>query len=486
MLAQSTRIPNNSKPDNSHLYLGAFLLASTTLLLGLTFRLYRFAYFWLDDFNNLYWVQRESCGELMGYILNPAAVSFRPLGMFVYWILWHLWKSNPLPYHIVAWAIHTLNVFLVYLILSHLTKSKYAAAIGAMLFSFQGIYGEIFWSFGTIFELVSGLLYFISLWLYVRGPLSARRMVLIAAIYILAIKSKEMAITLPVVLLSYELLVRPRNHKLDAAQIWSLAKHFSILAIIAIWFTYLKVSTMAGMTSSQPYSPSHPYYMELSLRSLKQGYAWYFNAIFKVTLNSFLEILSGVLLTYLLVFKRDRVTLFFISYLLVSLLPIVIFPNHHYSFFLYLPFLGVCGLAAIIVKTLIGWIEGRLPPRLTTALGICCFALASSLHYMNQKEQSEGQRKWAGEQAREYESFVLGLRALPQPGPNETIYYSSFPQYFDLVTLQSATEVAFRRTDLKSAIAKEPVSGNEYRVRFQNPTVILEKPAAPRLPSNLD
>src|SRR6185369_10659478 len=43
------------------------------LILASTFYSWRFAYFWLDDFNNLFWVQQQSLARMLWYNVNPFA-----------------------------------------------------------------------------------------------------------------------------------------------------------------------------------------------------------------------------------------------------------------------------------------------------------------------------------------------------------------------------------------------------------------------------
>jgi hypothetical protein len=42
---------------------------------------------------------------------------------------------------------------------------------------------------------------------------------------------------------------------------------------------------------------------------------------------------------------------------------------------------------------------------------------------------------------------------MPQPGPNETIAFKSYPSYFDSEILRNATQVALRRTDINAKVA---------------------------------
>jgi len=136
------------------------VLCIGVLLLN-TFRLYKGgAYFWLDDFNNLFWVQRETFAQMMGHVINPIPDYFRPAGMMCYWVLLRFFGLNSTAYHWLAWSFHTANTVLVYFVLKQFTRSRAGAAVGAMLFASQAVFADLYWDFGTIFDLVAALFCF--------------------------------------------------------------------------------------------------------------------------------------------------------------------------------------------------------------------------------------------------------------------------------------------------------------------------------------
>jgi hypothetical protein len=63
----------------------------------------------LDRRFHIFWIQSETAGSMLRHVLNPASTFYRPVGEFFYWILYHTFALNPVPYHVVAWAIHAIN-----------------------------------------------------------------------------------------------------------------------------------------------------------------------------------------------------------------------------------------------------------------------------------------------------------------------------------------------------------------------------------------
>src|SRR5947209_2578443 len=96
----------NSRTDINRHFINLAGIAvglSIAVPLIVAFRLWSFSYFWTDDFGNTFWVQSETAGHLIGYIVNPLSSFYRPLGLFFYWMLYRSAGLNPVPYHLVAW-----------------------------------------------------------------------------------------------------------------------------------------------------------------------------------------------------------------------------------------------------------------------------------------------------------------------------------------------------------------------------------------------
>ena len=177
--------------DERYRYLELVPFVAIGILLIAACRLYGYAYFWLDDFNNLHWVRLRTFPEAIGLMLSPSAEHFRPVGMFFYQIAYALFDRDPRPYHWLMWAIHGLNVTLVYVVLKRLTESRAGAAVGALLFVYPAVFNDIFWNFGTIFELTGAVLFFTGMLLWERKSRTVAVIVSATAVFILAVKQRR-------------------------------------------------------------------------------------------------------------------------------------------------------------------------------------------------------------------------------------------------------------------------------------------------------
>ena len=180
-------------------YLGFILLCLIVPL-----QTFRTSYFYYDDFNCLYLAQQQSLTSLLGHVLNPLSAFFRPLYLLVYWLHWHLFALQPLPYHMTSWIIHGVNVLLVFLILKDLNTSEISALAGTVFFAYQSVFREIFYNFACVGEPLCASLFFLGLWLYGRRGQSISILVLCWTFLFLALKAKEMAVSLPLIWLLIE------------------------------------------------------------------------------------------------------------------------------------------------------------------------------------------------------------------------------------------------------------------------------------------
>jgi len=429
----------SAKPVSDFRYLRFVPLVCIGALLVFTFRLYTFAYFWLDDFTSLYWVQPQTFTQMLGHVLNPASDFFRPVGMSFYWIALQLFDRNAFAYHILLWSLHTVNVGLIYWILRRFTGSEAGAAVGAMLFSSQYVFNDLYWSFGTIFEVVGLMLFLTGVLIWSRERRTITHAILASLVFLLALKAKEMAITLPVIWLAYDLMIR-RNLR------WKMLTHFIIPAVIGAWYGYRKITEMRGPARD------HPYYMELSSLTLGRGFGGYFNMLFTTQWRWQIWAIGFTVVLLLFLLLKKRVALFFHLYIFITFLPVIFLVNHRESFYWYFPMLGICGLAALLLNYVTTQALKFVPKRMVAPLASVVFVLLCQRTYMRMSGLTEARRIWQQDIAREYREFVTGLQSLPTPKAGETLLFKSYPRYFDKDVLRCATQVGLRRPDVDAQI----------------------------------
>jgi hypothetical protein len=245
-----------------------------------------------------------------------------------------------------------------------------------------------------------------------------------------------------------------------------IAAHSLLPCGLALWYGLTKASAMREVV------PSHPYYMSITGSTLVSGFGTYFNMVFATNFRWQIWCIGFVALLLVFALLRNRLALFFQSYVLIAFLPVIFLINHRFAFYWYLPFLGVCGLAAMLTKTVAVPIETRNPRWLVDCSASVVFILLCWGTFLVHKEANRPQRSWVKDRTNEYRAFVTGLRSLPPPPNGEIIFFDSHPSLFDELLLRSATQVAFRRTDLSAKLVAEFPPEARYRLRFHESRLI--------------
>lgn len=442
------------------------------ILILLTARMFGPAALSSDDFKNLSFAQLISARTMLESNLRPANNIFRPVGMTVYWILWQVFGLDPFPYRVVAMVIHLLNVALVYSILRFAAGSEFCAALGALLFASQPAFASIFYDFGTIFELLTALWFFLALRIYFSAGHTIPGMLLVSLACFLANNSKEMAVTLPAVLLLYELLIG-RRWKTSAARtsragmLGVLCRQLLIPTLIVLWFFLVKLPGLRAIP------PSDPYFMEFSGVALGRGYGWYFNSLYQTHLRWAGWMIIATFAGAVFVWKRWRWALFFLLYVFLALIPVVFLIHHRYEFYWYVPCLGLCGLIALLVRSALSAAANFSKPAGALAL-MGVFGLLWIGQYVLVERQTRQLRERVDADAREHLNFVQDLRSQARPEPGDTIYYRSVPRTFDLDTIPAATQVALERSDLQGKLVEQYPAGAKWRFRFENSRLIRD------------
>jgi hypothetical protein len=430
------------------------------VLLLSTFRLYWGVYFSRDDFNNLALVQQETFGGMLGHILNPVSSHFRPVGMMCYWLLLQFFGLNPAAYHCLVWSLHAANTALVYFVLKQLTASRAGAAVGAMLFASQFVFEAIYLDVGNIFDPVAALFSLVGILVWISERRRWSHVLIASLALFLAVKGKEMALTMPIIWVSYDLLVRKNMNKRMIAQ-WVIPSG------LALCYGVTKIVTGSAMVQGmQEVLPSHPYYMSVGGSVLAQGFGEYFNMLLRTNFPWQVWCLWSVVLLLVFVLLRNRLGLFFQLYVFLAFLPVIFLVNHRFAHYWYLPFLGVCGFAAMLAKSVTGLIETRNPKWVAKSGATAVFLLLCWSNFLLHKNTMKGYIALERQRADEHRAFVTGLRSLPPPAQGETIFFDSCPSLFDGHVLRSATRIAFGRGDLSAKLVTEFPAEARYRLRF--------------------
>lgn len=327
------------------------------------------------------------------FFTNPATVAagglskevYRPLTPFSYAIDHFFWGLNPFGYHLTNILLHAANAVLVFLLLNLILGDIFLAVVAALLFATHPVQTEaVSWVSGRA-SVLSLLFYLATLIFYVKYSLRGRKAYYLASLSLCAaaLFSKEMAVTLPLVIAAYDIHFTKdklfREKLLRCVPFLALTLFYVAVRTVLLkrvgqfdWWgggLYATALTMAGVLVDYikllvlPLRLCVSYLVPIS-RSIAEGKA-FFSVLFLLVAVASLPA----------VFKRSKKASFAIWWFLIALLPVSnIIPLKALMAerFLYVPSIGFCLLLALAVRKIYGAgefaVQGGISGRKAAAL----------------------------------------------------------------------------------------------------------------------
>jgi hypothetical protein len=187
---------------------------------------------------------------------------YRPAGALYYLPLYHFFALCPLPYRIVQISILAASIPVVFYLSRCLTSSRSIAFLTVLALCYHPRLADLVFTGAFIYDVLCGFFYFAALTYYIHNrkkehPLRPFQLLGFLVLYICALNSKEMAVTLPVIVLIYELLRCHRwaNCKAFFHWSWSIAGPSLIAGLLTAAYTYGKTHGTGSLTRYDPYRP---------------------------------------------------------------------------------------------------------------------------------------------------------------------------------------------------------------------------------------
>jgi protein O-mannosyl-transferase len=306
---------------------------------------------------------------------------YRPIVSATYAVDHALWGLKPFGFHLTNILIHVLNCVLLFALLrlifeGSVSKFKdYAILIGTLVFAVHPIHTEaVAWVSGRTDSLsctffFAAFIYYLKYSKPVESKLS--NLVLGLLFYLLALLSKEMAITLPAVIILYDLVI----NRMSIKQVLSeKSKVYASFILLSVLYLVLRWAVLKDVPQRESYFYFYgkdfatalftmlqtlPFYFKLAVFPVGMlyhysGYLPYVNSIAEPTVifAAAFVIIIGFTVYYL--YKRFPMVSFSLIFFFLTLLPVLnIVPTMNFmgDRFLYLPsvFLSLV-LIAIIIK----------------------------------------------------------------------------------------------------------------------------------------
>lgn len=300
-----------------------------------------------DDLMNTYqyWAHPLSQVIKEGLLFFPAEIA-RPLGALFYSPLFALFGLNPVPYRIVCLALLLANLGLLYAFCFRLSRSREVGVVACLIGAYHAHLGDLYYNSGAIYDLLCFTFFYLALNYYFRirdtGAYPGLwQSVTLLALYMAALDSKEMAVTLPVLVVIYELLF----HRPGPLSGWPAREGRFLLLTVPVTAVYI-LSRVAG---PHRITTNPAYYPHVTWNSFMTSWAHYVNNLFYNSIQfgrTRIIILWAVLLIVALAARRRELIFAWLAIMLGVLPVIFIEPRGLYAIYMTLPawylFAAVC------------------------------------------------------------------------------------------------------------------------------------------------
>lgn len=369
-------------------------------------------YFQDDDFNTLSWIGYASFIDYLKSALSPLfeASNFRPAGHFYYHESEHFFGLDFQKYVAVLHVFHLLNVWMVWLLARRLGANALAAGAGAVLFAFHMALFDAVWKPAYVFDVLCATFCLLSVLLYTQ-----QRWVLSFVSFWLAYKSKELAVTLPLVLACYEIWIGERRWK-PLAPFLAASVSFGLQGLLL--------------------NPNHDnqYTFRFTPAALAKTSVFYARLVFLVPY-------LGFLLPLCLLVNRNRRMWFGLAMMGLFFFPLLFLPGRLVAAYCYVPFTGLAIAFAGIAES--------LRPVWVGVFFLACLPL--DVHWLRVERRAtlagdNEVRAWVG---------TLAEFAKTNPPVDEFVALGA-PASFAPWGVEGAVKYVFHRLDVKVSYVDDP------------------------------
>jgi hypothetical protein len=334
----------------------AFALLTLTYFLYFNWDSLR-ARFAADDMMNMAYCWRLKPIRLWLDLVMPWRGSFRPMAGLFYLPLLKGFGLNPLPYHALMLGILLGNLYLMYRFARRAGCGELQAALATLIGAYHAGLSMLYYDTAFIYDVLCFSFYMGAFLCYGRVRAQGRLLrggetALVMGLYLCALDAKEMALTLPIVLLAYEWIYHPPmawTPREMARWLRGAGRVMLYCAALNLVYLYGKEFGPGAMMQSSAYRP------ELSLHRLLAFERTAMGDLFLAWERfDWRGVVAVLVLLAWLAWRRQRPVLRFgWVFLMLTPLPIAVIPGRGAAC-LYIPLAGWAVFAAVVLTDVAG------------------------------------------------------------------------------------------------------------------------------------
>ena len=288
--------------------------------------------------------------------------NYRTGGVLYYLPLYHFFGLNPFPYRIVQICILAVSIPIAYCLARLLASSRSVAFLAVLVFCYHPFVADVVFVGAFIYDVLCGLFYFAALTYYIqireKGTyLRPLQLVLFLVLYVCALNSKEMAVTLPVIVLIYEVLKLPDWKSWKAFLSWTrrCAGPSLIAGAMTSIYVYNKIFGAGSVIRFDAYRPNYSWHNFVTSNAMFLGELLYVPEA--ITPTALLLLWAAVFIYAF--FRRDRMLRLMAFWVVIIPLPIAFLLPIRSGGCLYLLLFGWAMIFARVACDLIRLIANR-------------------------------------------------------------------------------------------------------------------------------
>jgi len=315
----------------------------------------------------------RTLGNFVQFFTNPGAVGvgefsndmYRPVTIISYSLDYLCWRLNSFGYHLTNVLLHSSNSILVFLFLYLIRRNLFLALFGCLVFASHPVQAESVAWISSRSSVLFLFFYLLSLICYIEFLNRTKKIFYVISIlsFALSLFSKEMSISLPLILVAYDLYFSKKE---------MLQKKFLRYApyfLLAVLYVVLRTAVLGHIGMRERWGSAYDVflttsmivtdYLKILFLPVKLCPIAYFvqPSTSIIVPRIFLSVVAILVLLACIpiLFKRFRIISFSLSWFFITLLPVLnIFPIKVLKSdrYLYLPSVGFCLFLGFIASNI--------------------------------------------------------------------------------------------------------------------------------------